>query len=637
MIFKVKRLYLFILQTFLPLFFMTFFISLFIVMMQFLWKYIDDMVGKGLDMTVIGELFFYAALTMVPLALPLSILLASLMVFGNLGEHFELTAMKSSGVSLIKVMSPLVVLICGVAIGAFFFQNNVLPKANVKMWTLLFSMRQKSPELEIPEGAFYDQIEGYNIFVKSKDKETGMLHDMMIYDVSKGYGYANVIVADSGKLSFTEDKKHLFLQLHSGESFEDLKDDRTMGRKGGALYRRESFALKEILIPFDATFNRMGDENMRSQYVGKNLTELQHTIDSVNVKVDSIGASIANQVLRAPICGVPLRKNVYRKGEQVEERVGPVIMAEPLQLDSMFAVLELDKKKALVDGARKRALSVKQEFEFKGYSLEENRKTIRRHEIELWRKFTLSFACLVFFFIGAPLGAIIRKGGLGTPIVISVFLFIVYYIFENTGYKMARDGHWDVWKGMWLSSAALLPLGIFFTYKAVNDSAVFNPDAYLNLFRKITGMQLVRQMQMKEIVMDDVNVNEAISKISDLRADCESFLDKYGKKQSYYKYWSIGYSHEERKRISDKIENLAEYLSNSKEQLIINKVADLPILRDLLLYSPVQSRKVGLLMMFVFPLSLPIYMVGVSCQKTLKEEIKQVLKVCGELEQMLLK
>ena len=219
---RIKRLYLFVLQTFLPLFLMTFFICLFIVLMQFLWRYIDDLVGKGLDVAVIAELFFYAALTMVPLALPLAILLASLMAFGNLGEHFELTAMKSAGVSLIRVMSPLIIFLTFVSVGAFFFQNNVLPKAQVKMWSLLLSMRQKSPELDIPEGVFYDQITGYNLFVKNKDRETGILREMMIYDVSKGYnGYANIIVADSGKLSMTTDKKYLYLQLYSGESFED--------------------------------------------------------------------------------------------------------------------------------------------------------------------------------------------------------------------------------------------------------------------------------------------------------------------------------------------------------------------------------------------------------------------------------
>ena len=254
---KIKRLYLFILQTFLPLFLMTFFICLFIVLMQFLWRYIDDLVGKGLDISVIAELFCYAALSMVPMALPLSILLASLMAFGNLGEHFELTAMKSSGVSLIKVMSPLIVFLSLVAVGAFFFQNDVLPKSQVKMWSLLFSMRQKSPELDIPEETFYDQIQGYNLFIKKKNRETGMMYDMMIYDVSNGYGYANVILADSGKLSFTEDKKHLFLQLMQGESFEDLKDERPNRGNAGMLYRRETFSEKEILIPFDATVTNL--------------------------------------------------------------------------------------------------------------------------------------------------------------------------------------------------------------------------------------------------------------------------------------------------------------------------------------------------------------------------------------------
>ena len=633
--FKVKRLYLFILETFLPLFFMTFFICLFIVMMQFLWRYIDDMVGKGLDIAIIAELFCYAALTMVPLALPLSILLASLMVFGNLGEHFELTAMKASGVSLLKIMSPLIILIGGVSVGAFFFQNDVLPKANVKMWTLLFSMRQKSPELEIPEGAFYDQIKGYNLFVKSKNKNTGMLYDMMIYDVSKGYGYANVIVADSGKLSFTEDKKHLFLQLYNGESFEDMNDNRTVAKKGNALYRRESFGLKEIMIPFDATFNRMDDETMRNQYVGKNLAELRHTIDSVNVKVDSIGNTIALHFLREPVCGAPIRKRVVVDGKNKEVPMSVLSIVKPMDLDSIFAEIEKNKRKKYIEEAKIKASNLKQDFEYRGYALEESKMTIRRHQIEMQKKFTLSFACLVFFFIGAPLGAIIRKGGLGTPIVISVLLFIVYYIFDNMGYKMARDGHWDVWKGMWLSSAVLLPLGIFFTYKAVNDSAVFNPDAYLNLFRKITGMHQVRHVEMKELVMDDVVPAEAIVKISELKFECSKFLEDYRKKQSYLKYWAGGYPEAVRVALNNKLEEVVSYMSNSKEQLIINKVADFPVLRDLLFYQPVKSQKLGIAIAIVFPIGVVGYLVGLSCQKTYKQELKQTIKVCDELLVML--
>lgn len=266
------------LQSFLPLFVMTFLICLFIVLMQFLWRYIDDLVGKGLEMSVIGELFFYAALTMVPMALPLAILLASLMTFGNLGEQFELTAMKASGVSLIKSMRPLIALMVIVAIGAFFFQNNVLPVAQAKMYTLLYSMKQKSPELEIPEGVFYDQITGFNLYVKHKDRETGILNDLLIYNVSKGTDNATIIYADSGKISMTDDKSHLILNLWNGEQFENLREQGSTFSSQNVPYRRETFNDKEVLIAFDANFNRMDESGMRNQYVGKNIAELQATM-----------------------------------------------------------------------------------------------------------------------------------------------------------------------------------------------------------------------------------------------------------------------------------------------------------------------------------------------------------------------
>ena len=635
--FKIKRLYLFVLQTFLPLFIMTFFICLFIVLMQFLWKYIDDLVGKGLDVAVIGELFFYAALTMVPLALPLAILLASLMAFGNLGEHLELTAMKSAGVSLIKVMSPLIIFLTFVSVGAFFFQNDVLPKAQVKMWSLLFSMRQKSPELDIPEGAFYDQIEGYNLYVKHKDRETGMLHGMMIYDVSNGYGYANIIVADSGKLSMTTDKKHLVLQLYSGESFEDLKDNRSAvsRRKAGMLYRRESFGHKEILIPFDATFNRMGDETMSNQYIGKNFKELSHTIDSLTVRSDSIGDGLADKLRDEPLCGVAQRRVIYHDNKRYEEPIPPVTLSKAIDVDSIINSMSVNDKRNVIDLAKNKAVRLKQEMQFKGYSLEDNLATMRRHEIELQKKFTLSFACLIFFFIGAPLGAIIRKGGLGVPIVISVFLFIVYYIIDNTGYKLARDGRWAVWEGIWLSSEVLLPLGIFLTYKAVNDSAVFNPDAYINFFKRITGQQQVRHIQMKDIVMDDVVPGVAIGKLTQLKSDCESFLLRYDKRQDYFSYWTKGYDKSVIRKLSQEEENAVEYLENSTQALVINKLMDFPILRQLYTYNPVGNKKIGIIVACVLPIGLIGYLIGTMHQKNLKRDIRMVAKVCDELLVML--
>lgn len=472
------------LQTFLPLFFMTFLICLFIVLMQFLWRYIDEMVGKGLTIAVLGELFFYAALTFVPMALPLAILLASLMTFGNLGEHFELTALKASGISLLHTMRPLIITMVFIAVAAFFFQNDVLPVAQTKMWTLLYSVRQKSPEVEIPEGVFYDQIPGYNLYVEHKDRETGTLHSMMIYDVSKGFENARIILADSGRMSITEDKTHLFLRLWDGEQFENLRESNGGSSKAGVPYRRETFDVKEILVPFDANFNRMDEAGMRNQFVGKNIARLRQSIDSINHRVDSIGDNYANMILNSTRLDIDIpstresRKASAASQQNPQHTQAPSEAAREIDLDSLFSgEKNANMHSSILQQALAKAKRNYQDYEFKSLSMEDDRKSIRRHEIELMKKFTLSFACIIFFFIGAPLGAIIRKGGLGTPIVVSVILFIIYYIIDNSGYKLARDGRWEVWQGMWLSSAVLLPLGVFFTYKAVNDSAVFNADA----------------------------------------------------------------------------------------------------------------------------------------------------------------
>lgn len=536
---RIKRMDTFILQSFLPLFMMTFCICLFIVLMQFLWRYIDDLVGKGLGVDVIGELFFYAALTMVPMALPLAILLASLMIFGNLGESFELTAMKAAGISLIRTMTPLIILMMFIATGAFFFQNNVLPIAQTKMWTLLYSARQKSPELEIPEGVFYDQIPGYNLFVQEKNRDTGVLYDMMIYDVSRGFENSSIILADSGKMTITPDKTHLFLRLWQGESFENLKDAAT-GMKN-VPYRRESFDTKEIMLKFDANFNRMDEQGMRNQYVGKNMAELQATIDSVGERVDSLGGVYAKDLREKPVLNISPYKIRYVDGNPVKELRRPVAITTTLDIDSVFRGPSSGFALNYLNQALTKVQRQRQEYEFTALSMADDMKTIRRHAIELQKKFTLSFACIIFFFIGAPLGAIIRKGGLGTPLVISVLLFIFYYIIDNMGYKFARDGKLPVWQGMWLSAAVLLPLGIFFTYKAVNDSVVFNKDAYVNFFRRFFGVSETRKVEMKEVVMEEVRPDVAIERLATLRKMVAAYLAANPAKESYIKYWTTGY------------------------------------------------------------------------------------------------
>ena len=571
----VKRLYRFMLQSFLPLFLMTFFICLFIVLMQFLWRFIDDLVGKGLSVDIIAELFFYAALTMVPMALPLAILLASLMTFGNLGERFELTAMKASGISLLKAMKPLIILIIFISIGAFFFQNNVLPIAQTKMWTLIFSVRQKSPELEIPEGVFYDQIPGYNFYVEKKNQENGTLYDMMIYDVSRGFDNARVILADSGHLKMADDKEHLFLQLYNGEQFENLRENSAGGNSRNQPYRRESFDLKEILLSFDANFNRMDESGMRNQYVGKNMTELRHTIDSVTSRIDSVGNVYAQELQEVSYVRVPYKRRVYHGTEFTEEISAPVKLDRPLNVDSLFYEANPSLTRSYINQAIQRSKRAQQDYTFRSYTMSDDRMVIRRHGIELMKKFTLSFACLIFFFIGAPLGAIIRKGGIGAPLVISVLLFIVYYIIDNTGNKMARDGKLEVWQGMWLSSAILLPLGVFFTYKAMKDSAVFDFDAYKNFFRRLRGTQK-RELEVKEFTMTEVTPDNAIAQLRKLDEACAALRESYRTLPFYKRLFYLFKRAPLRNKAEVCLADTIDYLSNSREKRIIDTVNRYP-------------------------------------------------------------
>lgn len=476
------------LQTFLPLFVMTFGICLFIVLMQFLWRYIDDMVGKGLSIPILGEMFFYAGLSLFPLALPLSILLSSLMTFGNLGERLELLAMKSAGVSLEHIMRPLVITIAFISVGAFFFQNNVMPVAQVKLYSLLYSIRQKSPELDIPEGVFYRDITGFNVYVKKKEK-SGLLRDVMIYDYSKGFNRTSVIVADSGRLKTSADKMFLVLSLSGGEAFENIEDGGGSGKKTYVPYQRESFSTKEILIEFDANFSRTDESLLANQYIGKKLNDLQTYIDSMDVRLDSIKAINAKSVY-----DMSYRKTFSPVKKEAESDAAAVLAEETADLpaekavkpagtvdfDSLYLAKPAGEQAALLVRAKSSAESVKADYYFKAATQGDEAYKLRRHKTEWHKKFTLSFACMVFFFIGAPLGAIIRKGGLGVPVVISVILFIFYYIVDNIGFKMARDGIWQAWEGMWLSSAVLAPLGVFLTYKAVNDSVILNPDTYID-------------------------------------------------------------------------------------------------------------------------------------------------------------
>ncbi|MFV0330790.1 MAG: LptF/LptG family permease [Dysgonomonas sp.] len=491
---KIKRLYTFIIQTFLPIFMMTFGICLFIVLMQFLWKFVEDLVGKGLDNIVLAELFIYAMLSLIPLALPLALLLASLMAFGNLGERLELLAIKASGVSLLKTMKPLIILVAFVSIGAFFFQNEAMPRIQVKLRSLMISIRQKSPELDIPEGSFYSGITNYSLYVKKKDPKTRILKDVIIYDTSDGFDNMSVFVCDSALMNVSANKDFLLLNLYTGQRFANfrqsgLEDTRRTNRF--VPYSRENFKEKKIIIPFNTGFDRMDESNLEGTQISKNIVQLGSSIDSLGNRLDSINVH-DRRIIGTHTYLTYRNAESYVKSKNKTDSINKLSQGNPrkdhistkIDFDSLLATYSADELSRYMssaasdaDGSRFNIMETTQKVNLQ--------KNIRMHKVEWHRKFVLSFACLIFFFIGAPLGAIIRKGGLGMPVVVSVLLFIVYYIIDNVGYKMARDGVWEVWQGMWLSSFALFPLGVFLTYKAMNDSALFNPEAYGKFFNKI--------------------------------------------------------------------------------------------------------------------------------------------------------
>ena len=476
--FHFKKIDSYIFKRFLTLFLMTFLICIFILLMQFLWKHVTELVGKGVGWSVLSEFFIYATFSLVPMALPLAILLASLMTFGNLGENFELTAMKAAGISLLRIMRPLILFITMICVGAFYFSNYVLPISQSKLWTLIFSLRMKSPEFDIPVGEFYSGIEGYNIYIRGKQKH--ILKNLMIYDFSGGFENATVMTADSGRVQFTSDNKYLLLSLYDGETFANLNKQRINNAANSVPYRRETFSTKEILLDFNTDFNRLDDNTLKDQHVSKNFRQLTQSIDSVSKIADARSTIQGKDMVSQHFLG----REEYR-GKQLSDSLKK--NKKVYNPDSLFLTLNQQQMLRVTNSSVDHAKTMKDLVLYNKVMLDEPSNYVLRHEIERHRKFTLSFACLIFLFIGAPLGAIIRKGGLGTPVVISVIMFIIYYIIDNTGYKLAREGFWHAYQGMWLSSAILLPIGIFLTYKAVVDAALFNPEQYIKIWVLIKG------------------------------------------------------------------------------------------------------------------------------------------------------
>lgn len=478
----VKKLDLYITKQFLTLLMGAFVICQFVLMMQFLWKYIDTLIGKGIPMDVLAQFFWYMGLILVPQALPLSILLASLITFGNLGESVELTAIKAAGISLMQIFRPLIIVASVIMCVSFYFQNVIGPNANLSFGQLLISMKQKSPELEIPEGVFYDGIPGSNIYVQKKDIEKGELYGLMIYRMTDSFEDAAIILADSGKIQSTADKKHLLLTLNSGEWFENMRQS-GLGDQANVPYRRETFSEKKIIVDFNSDFDMVEAAGMADDARSKSLKKIKVDVDSVNCLYDSIG----REFLRAEASSVKmiqLRDSTVSKAQlkELDKTIAQAKKVKQKSLDSLIDNLTEQKKLSAIQAALQEARMSKMDAEFKAAVTNEGDHFVVMHNVETFNKFTLSLACLIFFFIGAPLGAVIRKGGLGIPVLISVIVFIIYFILDNTGYRMARGHFWAVWFGKLLATAVLAPFAAVITYRANNDMTIFNKDLFIRVF-----------------------------------------------------------------------------------------------------------------------------------------------------------
>ena len=597
----------------------TFFICLFIFMMQFLWRYVDELVGKGLEMSVMAQFFFYSALTLVPVSLPLAVLLASLITFGNFGERYELLAMKAAGISLLKIMRPLVFFVCGLVGISFYFQNVVGPIAQAKQGTLFLSMKQKSPELDIPEGVFYSEIPDYNLKIAKKNRKTGMLYDVLIYDLKEGFEKARVIYADSGRLEMTADKQHLWLHLYSGDLFENLKAQSMKSQN--VPYRRESFREKHTIIEFDSDFNMVDGDIMGRQSSAKDMAQLQSSIDSMKVLGDSIGRQYYKEVAEGNFrASYGLTKEDTAKIEKAD--------IQEYNVDSLYEVSPLMQKQKVISSAVSRAENMASDLTFKSYTMETNDYAIRKHKTEWHKKITISLSCLLFFFIGAPLGGIIRKGGLGMPVIVSVLVFIIYYIIDNTGYKMARDGKWIVWMGMWTSSAVLAPLGIFLTYKSNKDSVVLNADAYINWFKKVLGIRSVRHLFKKEVIINDPDYERIPSDLESLTAECRAYITKnrLTKAPNYFKLWMSTEKDDEVMAINEKLEVLVEEMSNTKSATLIGALNNYPVIPVSAHIRPFHIYWLNLVAGIIFPVGLFFYFRIWAFRIRLDKDMERIIK-----------
>lgn len=616
--FRIKKLDIFIAKQFGLLFIGTFFICQFVLMMQFLWKYVDELIGKGLSVDVLAEFFWHMGLMLVPQAMPLAILLSSLITFGNLGESSELTAIKAAGISLMQAFRSLIAISVAICVLSIYFQNSIGPEANRKLALMLISMKQKSPELEIPEGVFYDGIPNSNLYVSKKNMDTGKLYGIMIYRMTGSYEDQAIILADSGMLQSTAEKKHLLLTLWSGEWFENMQSQELAG-SASVPYRRESFVQKHIVLDFDSDFNVSDGSSISNDARGKSFTQIVHDMDSLKQVYDSIG----NNYYAAD------RLTLYRLASVTKNdslRAMQLATTSAYNVDTAYAHLTSQQKRTAISYALNRVASRKSDLEFKSLITSDGDRLIRQHEIEWVAKITLALSCLIFFFIGAPLGAIIRKGGLGLPVLISVLVFILYYILDNSGYRMARSGMWTIWFGKGLAPAVLVPMAVFFTYKANNDSVVFNADLYADIFRRFFGLRIKRPIYRKEVVINDPHYAEDLALLQQMNTEIAEYsrVHRLKRAPSWVKVFFKYEPDNVMERIVPQLEQIIEDLSNSRDRTIINHLSMYPVMSERAHTRPFERKWLNIVAAIVVPLGFVLYMRMWRYRLRLQRDLKVV-------------
>ena len=623
--FRIKKLDIFIAKQFGLLFLAAFVICQFVLMMQFLWRYVDELIGKGLSMEILAQFFWYMGIMLMPQAFPLAILLSSLIAFGNLGESSELTAIKAAGISLMQAMRSLIVITITIACISFYFQEVIGPRAFISFQHLLISMKQTNPEVEIPEGIFYDGIPNANLYVQKKDLDRGVLYGIMIYRMNGSYEDAAVILADSGRMQPTAEKKHLLLTLYSGEWFENMRQS-NISVNANVPYRRETFSTKQILLDFDSGFNMTEMGGISADARSKGLSRIVHDLDSIREFNDSVG----HQNYREAKMLTFLRPDLSNSDST---KVAQDVTGRSELFDSLYAAQSAEQKQRIVTQAMNDVQTTITNMDYKAEWAYWLNREERMHMMEAINKFTLSLSCIIFFFIGAPLGAIIRKGGLGVPVIISVIVFIVFYILDNTGMRMARIDEWTVWFGKLLGTAVLSPIAIFFTYKANKDSTVFNIDQYKTIMMRLLGLRTKRSISSKEVIIEEPHYTEDSTRLSVIGQQATNYIQthKLLRWPNPIEVFFRPGDDQEIATLNDALETTIEDLTNSRDKRVIMLLNRYPVIAPHAHTRPFRRKWLNIITGLFLPTGIIFYVRMIRFRFRLYKDLQHILRTNGKL------